>query len=112
MIPYKDLPDCPVATTVKLIGNKWKPLILRELIKGTQRYKYLLYRIEGMSAKVLTENLRQMEDDGLIKRDVYPEIPLRVEYTLTSLGESMRPIIDSLAEFGKLYKQSYKKMPD
>ena len=105
MLSKEELPPCPVATTVNLIGNKWKPLILRELIKGQQRFKYLQYGIEGISAKVLTENLRQMENDGLVKREIFAEIPLRVEYSLTPLGEKMRPIIDALAEFGNEYKK-------
>ena len=98
-----------LATTVNLIGNKWKPLILRELLKGTQRFKFLQYGIEGISAKVLTENLRQMEEDGLVKREVFAEIPLRVEYSLTALGEKMRPIIKTLEIFGKEYKQAVKE---
>ena len=106
MLTTKELPECPVATTVQLIGNKWKPLILRDLLQGTQRYKYLLYGIEGISSKVLTENLRQLEEDGLIERKVYPEVPLRVEYSLTALGEQMRPIIESLKDFGIKYKKS------
>lgn len=106
MLTKKELPECPVATTVQLIGNKWKPLILRDLLQGTQRYKYLLYGIEGISSKVLTENLRQLEEDGLIERKVYPEVPLRVEYSLTALGEQMRPIIESLKDFGIKYKKS------
>ena len=105
MLKKEELPACPVATTVYFIGNKWKPLILRELLKGRQRFKYLQFGIEGISAKVLTENLRQMEDDGLISREVFPEIPLRVEYSLTQLGEKMRPMITVLADFGNEYKR-------
>ena len=104
-----ELPACPVATAVNLIGNKWKPLILRDLLKGPQRFKYLQFGIEGISPKVLTENLRQMEEDGLVKREVFAEVPLRVEYSLTELGEKMRPIIDALADFGNQYKEIYKK---
>ena len=108
MLTKQELPECPVATTVSLIGNKWKPLIIRNLLQGPQRYKYLQYGIKGISAKVLTENLRQLEDDGLIKREVFPnEIPIRVEYSLTILGEKMRPIIDALADWGNLYKKEY-----
>jgi len=109
MLYKNELPECPVATTIALIGNKWKPLILRNLMQGTQRYKYLQFGIEGISPKVLTENLKQMEEDGLVKRVVFAEIPLRVEYSLTELGESMRPIIDALADFGKKYKKAYKQ---
>ena len=108
MLSKEELPECPVATTVGLIGHKWKPLILSALLKGPQRFKYLQYGIDGISAKVLTENLRQMEDDGLVKREVFAEIPLRVEYSLTPLGEKMRPIIESLADFGREYKKSIK----
>ena len=108
MLSKEELPECPVATTVELIGNKWKPLILRDLLKGPQRFKYLQYGIDGISAKVLTENLRQMEDDGLVKREVFAEIPLRVEYSLTPLGEKMRQIIESLADFGREYKKNIK----
>ena len=108
MLSKKELPECPVATTVQLIGNKWKPLIIRNLLNGTQRYKYLQYGIDGISPKVLTENLKQMEEDGLVKREVFAEVPLRVEYSLTELGESMRPIINALADFGNEYKKSHK----
>lgn len=109
MKKIEELPACPVATSVQLIGNKWKPLILRELIKGTQRFKFLLYSIDGISAKVLTENLRQMEEDGLVKREIFAEVPLRVEYSLTNLGWKLRPLIDALADFGKIYKEELKK---
>ena len=104
-----ELPACPVATAVNLIGNKWKPLILRDLLKGPQRFKYLQFGIAGISPKVLTENLRQMEEDGLVKREIFAEISLRVEYSLTELGEKMRPIIDALADFGNQYKEIYKR---
>lgn len=104
-----ELPACPVATAVNLIGNKWKPLILRDLLKGPQRFKYLQFGIEGIIPKVLTENLRQMEEDGLVKREIFAEVPLRVEYSLTELGKKMRPIIDALADFGNQYKEIYKK---
>ena len=109
MLSFDELPECPVATTVRLIGNKWKPLILRDLLKGPQRFKYLQYGIKGISSKVLTENLRQMEEDGLVKREIFTEIPLLVEYSLTELGEKMRPIIETLADFGREYKKSYSK---
>ena len=109
MLSKEELPECPVATAVNLIGNKWKPLIIRDLLNGTQRYKYLQYGIKGISAKVLTENLKQLEEDGIVKREVFAEVPLRVEYSLTPLGEQMRPIINSLAEFGNEYKKTYKQ---
>ncbi len=109
MLRKEELPDCPVTTTVGLIGNKWKPLIIRNLMKGAQRFKYLQFGIEGISPKVLTENLKQMEEDGLVKREVFAEIPLRVEYSLTELGEKMRPIINALADFGNEYKKLYQR---
>lgn len=110
MLTKQELPECPVATTVSLIGNKWKPLIIRNLLQGAQRYKYLQYGIKGISAKVLTENLKQLECDGLVKREVFSdEIPIRVEYSLTELGEKMRPIITALADWGNLYKKEYHK---
>ena len=108
MLNKDELSACPVAMTVGLIGNKWKPLILRDLLKGAQRFKYLQFGIEGISPKVLTENLRQMEDDGLVKREIFPEVPLRVEYSLTELGQRMKPIIDALAKFGNEYKEIIK----
>lgn len=108
MLNKDELSACPVTTTVGLIGNKWKPLILRDLLKGAQRFKYLQFGIEGISPKVLTENLRQMEDDGLVKREIFPEVPLRVEYSLTELGQRMKPIIDALAKFGNEYKEIIK----
>ena len=107
MLSKTELPECPVATAVNLIGNKWKPLIIRDLMNGTQRYKYLQYGIKGISPKVLTENLKQLEDDGIVKREVYAEVPLRVEYSLTPLGEQMRPVIMALADWGNKYKKSY-----
>lgn len=111
MITKQEMPECPVATAVNLIGNKWKPLIIRNLLQGTQRYKYLQYGIKGISAKVLTENLKQLEEDGIVKREVFTnEMPIRVEYSLTALGEKMRPIINALAEWGNIYKSEYKKI--
>ena len=108
MLRKEELPECPVGTTVGLIGNKWKPLILRDLMQGKVRYKNLQYGIDGISPKVLTENLKQTEEAGIIKREVYAEVPLRVEYSLTELGEKMRPIINALADFGKEYKKHAK----
>lgn len=110
MLTKQELPDCPVATAVSLIGNKWKPLIIRNLLQGTQRYKYLQYGIKGISAKVLTENLKQLEEAGLVKRIVFSdEMPIKVEYSLTSLGEQMRPVINALADWGTFYKSEYEK---
>ena len=105
MIVKKDLPACPVATTVGLIGNKWKLLILRDVLTGPRRFGELLKSLEGISQKVLTDNLRAMEADELLKRKVYPEVPPRVEYSLSELGESMRPIFRQLEEWGLDYKR-------
>lgn len=99
------LPQCPVATTVNLIGNKWKLLIIRNLLVGKARFKDLKNGIDGISQKVLTDNLRSMEDDGLIIRKSYPEIPPRVEYELSDLGNSLRPIIKSMEVWGNEYKK-------
>ncbi|MGM0216433.1 winged helix-turn-helix transcriptional regulator [Enterococcus sp. AZ109] len=103
MLTKEELPFCPVATTVDLIGNKWKILIMRELLKGTQRFNAIHKSVEGISQKVLTENLRKMEKDGIVIRKAYPEVPPRVEYSLSEIGESLRPIIDSMSEWGTAY---------
>ena len=100
----EELPDCPVATTVQLIGSKWKLLILRNLLIRPWRFNELRKGLDGISQKVLTDSLRSMEEDGLITRTVYPEVPPRVEYALSELGESMRPIIKSMEDFGSYYK--------
>lgn len=100
----EELPDCPVATTVQLIGNKWKLLIIRNLLVRPWRFNELHKNLEGISQKVLTDSLRQMEADGIITRTVYPEVPPRVEYALSPLGESMRPILDSMQAWGEAYK--------
>ena len=100
----EELPDCPVATTVQLIGSKWKLLILRNLLARPWRFNELRKSLEGISQKVLTDSLRSMEEDGIITRTVYPEVPPRVEYALSELGESMRPIIKAMEEFGLDYK--------
>lgn len=99
-----ELPECPVATSVALIGGKWKLLILRNLKSRPWRFNELQRSLEGISQKVLTDSLRQMIDDGLAYRRDYHELPPRVEYGLTELGKEMQPIIDSLAEFGEYYK--------
>ena len=99
------LPDCPVATTVSLIGSKWKLLIMRNLLARPWRFNELQKSIDGISQKALTEALRSMEADGIVSRTVYPEVPPRVEYALTELGESMRPIIKSMEEWGTEYKK-------
>jgi len=105
MIAKKDLPICPVATTVSLIGNKWKLLILRDILTGPKRFGELRKSLEGISQKVLTDSLREMESDGLLIRTVFPEVPPRVEYSLSELGENMRPILKTMESFGKEYKE-------
>ena len=102
------LPECPVATTVSLIGSKWKLLIIRNLLTRPWRFNELQRNLEGISQKVLTDSLRSMESDGIIIRTVYAEVPLRVEYSLSELGESMRPIIQSMERWGKEYKKQVK----
>ena len=98
------LPDCPVATTVQLIGNKWKLLIIRNLLVRPWRFNELHKNLEGISQKVLTDSLRAMEADGLITRTAYAEVPPRVEYALSELGETMRPILNSMQAWGENYK--------
>ena len=95
---------CPVEYTASMIANKWKILILRDLITGTKRYNELTRSVVGISAKVLTENLRELESDGIIERTVYPEVPPKVEYYLTDKGNDLRPIIDLMKEYGLKYK--------
>ena len=102
-----ELPDCPVATTVQLIGNKWKLLIMRNLLVRPWRFNELHKSLEGISQKVLTDSLRSMESDGIITRTVYPEVPPRVEYALSPLGESMRPILNAMQDWGNNYKETY-----
>jgi DNA-binding HxlR family transcriptional regulator len=98
------LPECPVATTVQIIGNKWKLLIIRNLMSRPWRFNELQRSLDGISQKVLTDNLRSMEKAGIITRTVYAEVPPRVEYALSELGESMRPILDSMRVWGENYK--------
>ncbi len=100
-----ELPPCPVATTVGLIGNKWKLLILRNLLAGTCRFNELRKTIPGISQKVLTDNLRAMESDGILIRTVYAEVPPRVEYALSELGESIRPILKAMECWGQGYQK-------
>ena len=102
----EELPDCPVATTVSLIGSKWKLLIMRNLLVRPWRFNELQRSLEGISQKVLTDSLRSMEEDGIITRTVFPEVPPRVEYALSELGESMRPIIKSMEAWGTEYKNN------
>ncbi len=105
MIKKEDLPACPVATTVQMIGSKWKLLIMRNLFIRPWRFNELQRSLEGISQKVLTDSLRSMEADGIITRTVYPEVPPRVEYALSDLGETMRPIISAMEQWGKAYKE-------
>ena len=98
------LPACPVETTLMLIGDKWKVLILRDLLTGTKRFGELKRSVGGISQKVLTAQLRDMESSGLIIRRVYAEVPPRVEYSLTELGLSLRPILDAMRVWGEEYK--------
>ena len=105
MLTKSELPDCPVATTLQLIGNKWKMLILRNLMTRPWRFNEMLRSIPGISQKVLTDNLRALENDEIITRTVFPEVPPRVEYALSDLGESMRPIIKAMEAWGKEYQQ-------
>ena len=100
----KELPACPVETTLMRIGDKWKVLILRDLMNGTKRFGELKKSIGGVSQKVLTAQLRDMEENGLITRQVYAEVPPRVEYSLTELGRSLKPILDALQNWGEEYK--------
>ena len=104
-----ELPDCPVATTVNLIGSKWKLLIMRNLLVRPWRFNELQKSLDGISQKVLTDSLRSMEADGIITRTVYPEVPPRVEYALSELGESIRPIIKSMEAWGNSYKQGLQR---
>ena len=100
----KELPACPVETTLLLIGDKWKVLILRDLMPGTKRFGELKKSIGSVSQKVLTAQLRDMEDKGLVHREVYAEVPPRVEYSLTALGRSLKPILSAMENWGEDYK--------
>ena len=106
MLTKDELPECPVATTVQLIGSKWKLLILRKLLDRPWRFNELKKSLEGISQKVLTDSLRSMEEDGIITRTVYAEVPPRVEYALSDVGESMRPILDAMKEWGLKYRET------
>ncbi|WP_294379243.1 helix-turn-helix domain-containing protein [uncultured Clostridium sp.] len=98
--------NCPVEITLQLIGNKWKVLIIRDLLTGTKRFSELMHSVTGITQKVLTSNLRSMEKDGLLIRTVYPQVPPKVEYSLTAMGESLQPILDSMVSWGNNYKQN------
>ena len=104
------IPDCPVEMTLQLIGDKWKVLIIRDLLSGTKRFSELMRSVTGITQKVLTSNLRSMEAAGLLTRKVYPEVPPRVEYTLTETGYSLKPILDSMVAWGTDYKKNIGQM--
>ena len=99
-----ELPACPVETTLTIISDKWKVLILRDLMTGTKRFSELKKSIGNVSQKVLTSQLRQMEESGVVSRKVYPEVPPRVEYSLTDLGRSLKPILDAMWDWGEEFK--------
>lgn len=106
MLTREELPECPVATTVQLIGNKWKLLIIRNLVyNGKQRFTDFIKSIPGISKKVLTDDLRALEEDGLIEREVFAEVPPRVEYSLSPIGKSLKPILDAMRDWGTDYKK-------
>ena len=105
----KELPECPVETTLMLISERWKVLIIRDLLDGTKRFGELKKSIGSISQKVLTANLRAMEDSGLLTRKVYPEVPPKVEYTLTETGYSLKPILDAMKEWGVVYQENNAK---
>lgn len=108
MLSKEELPTCSVATTVRLIGSKWKLLILRNLLERPWRFNELKKSLEGISQKVLTDSLRALEEDGIVIRTVYPEVPPHVEYALSELGESMRPILKAMEDWGLAYQKSFK----
>lgn len=110
MLTKEEMPACPVATTVQMIGSKWKLLIMRNLLERPWRFNELKKDLDGISQKVLTDSLRSMEANGIIIRTVYPEVPPRVEYSLSELGESMRPILEAMKQWGLDYKASTEKM--
>lgn len=109
MLTKEEMPACPVATTVQMIGSKWKLLIMRNLLARPWRFNELKKDLSGISQKVLTDSLRSMEEDGIVIRTVYPEVPPRVEYSLSELGESMRPIMNAMEQWGKDYKNKNQK---
>lgn len=101
----KTYTNCPVEYTASIIGNKWKIIILRDLLTGTKRYNELTRSVVGISAKVLTENLRELESDGIVERKVYPVVPPKVEYSLTDKGNELKGVLDMMKAFGEKYKQ-------
>ena len=105
----KNIPDCPVEMTLQLIGDKWKVLIIRDLLTGTKRFNELMRSVSGITQKVLTSHLRAMEKNGLVTRTVYPEVPPKVEYTLTGTGYSLKPILDSMYTVSYTHLDVYKR---
>ncbi len=99
--------SCPAETAISLLGSKWKLLILRELFKGMRRFGELARSVPGISQKMLTQQLRQMEEDGLVSRKIYPEVPPRVEYSLTDIGKSLSPILDAMHKWGAKYQMMH-----
>ena len=106
MLTKEEMPACPVATTVELIGSKWKLLVIRNLLARPWRFNELRKDLTGISQKVLTDTLRSLESDGIITRTAYPEVPPRVEYSLTELGQSLKPILDAMWNWGEGYQAS------
>ncbi|MDE6728052.1 MAG: helix-turn-helix transcriptional regulator [Oscillospiraceae bacterium] len=106
MLTKEEMPACPVATTVALIGSKWKLLIIRNLLTRSWRFNELRKDLDGVSQKVLTDSLRSMEEDGIVIRTVFPEVPPRVEYSLSELGKTLQPIMDAMAVWGTEYKKN------
>ena len=104
MSKKRNIPECPVEMTLQLIGDKWKVLIIRDLLTGTKRFSELMRSVTGITQKVLTSNLRSMEADGLVNRKVYPQVPPKVEYSLTETGLSLKPILDSMVQLGTEYR--------
>ena len=102
----KKLPECPVEITLQLIGDKWKVLIIRDLLEGTKRFNELMRSVEAITQKVLTSHLRAMEAAGLVNRKVYPEVPPKVEYSLTETGLSLKPVLDAMVAWGTDYKKT------
>ncbi|MGN0837938.1 MAG: winged helix-turn-helix transcriptional regulator [Pyramidobacter sp.] len=111
MLKKEEMPACPVATTAMLIGSKWKLLIIRNLQARPWRFNELKKDLSGISQKVLTDSLRSMENDGLVIRTVYPVVPPRVEYSLSPLGRSMKPILDSMETWGRAYQKIVQSSP-
>ena len=106
MIDKNILPACPVETTLKIIGDKWKVLILRDLFSGTKRFNELKKSLTDVTQKMLTQQLRELENDGIIHREVYPVVPPKVEYSLTELGKTLKPVIDSMYDWGNYLKSN------